>query len=80
MAAEEKKGKGAPHDSVGLITTVTVVVLAGGLVVPILGGSVGRTCGARTSVRLERERRSAEIQRALAERDAAQPPTPTAGE
>jgi hypothetical protein len=60
-----------PDDSIGLITTVTVVVLAGGLVLPILFGSVGRTCGARSSMRLEHQQRQAEIQRALAQQAAA---------
>jgi hypothetical protein len=71
MAAKEKDTHSPqPDDAIGLITTVTIVVLAGGLVLPILAGTVGRTSGARTSVRIDHQQRQAEIQRAL-EGDAA---------
>ncbi len=62
---DTKTPESPPDYNIGLITTVTVVVLAGGLILPILGGTVGRTSGARTSVRLEHQQRQAEVQRAL---------------
>lgn len=65
---ENKTPDPPPDDNIGLITTVTVVVLAGGLILPILVATAGRTAGARSSVRLEHQQRQAEIQRALAQR------------
>lgn len=55
----------APDDPIGLVTTVTIVVLAGGIVLPLLSGAVHPTHGARASIRLQQEERSAVIQQAL---------------
>jgi hypothetical protein len=54
-------------DGIRLSTTVTVLLLAGGLVVACLAdGRSSRTCGARRSVQLQFEDRQAAIEQVVA--------------
>lgn len=46
----------APEDGLGTISTLSVIVLVGGVAFALVGGRVGHTMGACRSTRLEFER------------------------
>jgi len=62
-----EEAKEPANDGIGLAMTVTVLLLAGGMAVPLVAVVPHRSAGARRSVQLEFQARDAQIAKAVQE-------------